>query len=220
MLCFADSKSYHLASLKSEAIVPLFPYDASYMNPNIYCIEKKEFLLVTGSAQGFGIGVFVSAKGEPIRGTLQWPTIPISVVSYDSFVIALLKNSTVQIHDITTQSLVQSITLPCATVPKFLKCTSFPLSLRGEGSGEVNIIIGTNTEIFGLRMMPWDSQLLELFESNQISQALNLLAKLEDDDAAEIQVCIKQYRSNKKEVSFSSYLTTAQILVVEKRIFL
>ncbi|KAJ3368766.1 transforming growth factor, beta receptor associated protein 1 [Kappamyces sp. JEL0680] len=182
-ICFADSKSYNLLSIKRDKIIPLFPYDSESLAPIIYSIGKGEFLLVTGSAQGFGIGVFVSSLGEPIRGTLQWPALPLAVIFHDPYVVAMLPNSTVQIHNIETQTLVQSIIIPSANIPKFMNVVSFPMDVTGEKNGGVlEIILGTGSEIFGLLMLPWDFQLMELFESNHIDQALLLLAKMSENE--------------------------------------
>ncbi len=190
IICFADSSVYNLLNSKKETVIPLFPYDSSTMKPLVLSIEKNEFLLVTGSAQGFGIGVFINAKGEPIRGTLQWPSIPIDIAFHDPYIISLLQNSTIQIHNYENQILIQSISIPSANPPKFLKTVSFPVDLmtsdESKSFGMIQLIFATTSDLFGLVMKPWDLQLTELFDLNQIEQALLLLAKLcENEESLE-----------------------------------
>ncbi|KAJ3259099.1 transforming growth factor, beta receptor associated protein 1 [Boothiomyces macroporosus] len=178
-ICAADTKVYNLVSLKTNKITPLFPYDSDVLAPIVINISENEFLLVTASAQGFGIGVFISSNGDPIRGTLQWPVVPISIV---------------QIHNLETQSLVQSIDLPTTQPPKFLTLASYPMDLNSETDGNteyggaVQVIIGTATDILGLMMLPWDVQLEELFESNQIEEAVVLLDKMSNGEESLAQL--------------------------------
>lgn len=46
-------------------------------------------------------------------------------------------------------------------------------------SGAIHVIIGTSTEIIGLLMVPLHTQLLELFQLNEIEEALVLLSQIE-----------------------------------------
>lgn len=158
------------------------------MSPVGHPIDQNEFLLVTGSSQGFGIGVFISASGEPVRGTLQWPSIPIAVVFQAPYIVALLKNSIIHIHDLQSQLLVQEIPLPTSSSPKFMKLASFPLELStpsnglsNDSSGIAQILVGSSTALYALVMIPLKSQLAQLFEHNHIPQALNLLTKMHEN---------------------------------------
>lgn len=194
-LCCADGLVYSLISSNGEFCIPLFPYDSLTMDPVVYPIYKDEFLLVTGTEKGCGIGVFVSSAGEPIRGTLQWPSMPIKVVYHDSFVISLLKNSTIQIHDIETQALIQSISIPSSHAPKFMTLAAYSMDLVSDGKSEslldgavIHVVFGTAVAVYGLVMLSWDSQLYELFQSNRTDQALTLLRKMSENEESSEQV--------------------------------
>jgi hypothetical protein len=51
---------------------PLFPYDASLMRPLMVClVQSTEFLLVLVTPQQIGLGMFVNAKGDAVRGNLR-----------------------------------------------------------------------------------------------------------------------------------------------------
>ncbi|KAJ3320254.1 transforming growth factor, beta receptor associated protein 1 [Boothiomyces sp. JEL0866] len=193
-ICAADTKVYNLVSLKSNKINPLFPYDSDVLEPIVINISENEFLLVTASAQGFGIGVFISSNGDPIRGTLQWPVVPISIEFQYPYIISLLKNASIQVHNLETQNLVQSIDLPTTQPPKFLTLASYPMDLNSEIDGKteyggaIQVIIGTSTDVLGLMMLPWDVQLEELFDSNHIEEAVVLLDKMSNGEESQSQL--------------------------------
>jgi hypothetical protein len=69
-VCAADSQAYKIIHLGSGDVVPLFPYDKKILRsgPIICGIDQNEFLLVIGTPQMLGLGVFVSAKGDAVRG--------------------------------------------------------------------------------------------------------------------------------------------------------
>ncbi|KAI8897077.1 CNH domain-containing protein [Globomyces pollinis-pini] len=204
-ICTADSKMYNLVSFKREQSTPLFPYDYDLTSPVVTVISENEFLLVTASAQGFGIGVFISSSGEPVRGTLQWPVIPVSIVYQAPYILSVLKNSTVQIHHIETQSLIQSIPIASSQPPKFFCLVSYPIELTSVfdnddqqneestiPSGSISAIIGTIDGIFGLVMVPWDAQIQELFSNNEMEQAIALLESTSIAEESETQMLKRQ----------------------------
>ena len=88
-ICAADKQVYKLINKTTGITVPIFPYDGSIMSPALIVIGKGEFLLVTASTVGVGLGVFVSDAGEPIRGTWQWSGIPIQLGNH-SFQITII----------------------------------------------------------------------------------------------------------------------------------
>ncbi|CAI2171240.1 19809_t:CDS:10 [Funneliformis geosporum] len=57
------------------------------------------------------IGQFVSSTGEAIRGILQWVGFPRAISVEFPYVVALLRNNTIEIHDITELKLVQRVPL-------------------------------------------------------------------------------------------------------------
>eukprot|EP00842_Homolaphlyctis_polyrhiza_P005236 jgi/Hompol1/5713/HPOL_002420-RA len=217
VICAADSQHYKLVHLDTGACIPLFPYERSQMSPIIVVIGDGEFLIVTASAQGVGLG------------TLQWPSVPTSMVFLFPYIIALLKNNMLQIHNFKTQDLVQTIVFPedspaigisLAQYPLDIKiAASAPPALASAGSpgadhaspsedgdvqsapsesarsdsretlpgGTVQAIITFESEILGLRMIPWETQIERLLDSQRPLQAVTLgeqMLKLEEDSAA------------------------------------
>nr|KAJ3420128.1 transforming growth factor, beta receptor associated protein 1 [Polyrhizophydium stewartii] len=222
VVCAADASSYKLVRLDSGECTPLFPYEKSQMSPLAVAIGGGEFLLVTASAQGVGLGVFISSLGEPIRGTLQWPSVPISMVFQFPYVVTLLRNNTLQIHNFKTQDLVQSITFPADSPARYVSLASYPLEIKitsggdtldtesNDGSttasaaaarslipgGTVQVVISFGEEILGLRMIPWETQVDRLLESNRTQQAVTLceqMLKKEEDGPAKRNKLVRVY---------------------------
>ena len=187
---------YRLLNLKSKVITPLFPYDPKTVKPLIVNIIKDEFLLITCSAQGVGIGVFISGTGEPCRGTLQWPSIPSSICFHFPYIISLLKNNIVHIHNIETQTLIQVIQLE--RTPLFMNVATYPLELKmvletlssisagfpsiqrfdSSPGGSLQVLIGYPDQVLGLRMIPWEIQVDQLFDAGKVDQAMTLVEQM------------------------------------------
>lgn len=84
-LCTADKENYNMVNLDSATILPTLPVsqapDADMtapIKPSITVIGENEFLVLswTGSST---IGLFLTGEGDPVRGTLEWPSHPEAV---------------------------------------------------------------------------------------------------------------------------------------------
>lgn len=125
MLCLADSQIYKLINLKQSSVTLLIPTpQVPVTSPNmligsgtqlvprplVAVVKKDEFLVVSGNADS-QIGIFVNANGDAIRGTLQWSSYPKALCVEFPYVTALLRNNTIEIHNILDQTLLQTIPL-------------------------------------------------------------------------------------------------------------
>lgn len=135
MLCLADNQTYKLINLNQSSLTPLIrtpqiPTTSSTLllgsqliaKPLVAVVKKDEFLIVDGG-NGSGnqtIGLFVHANGDPIRGTLQWSNYPKSLCVEFPYVVALLSNNTVEIHNILDQKLLQKIPIDSSVEAKGL----------------------------------------------------------------------------------------------------
>ncbi|EGF82208.1 hypothetical protein BATDEDRAFT_86969 [Batrachochytrium dendrobatidis JAM81] len=190
VICAADALTYKLINLDTGGCIPLFPYEKLQMSPVAVMIGDGEFLLVTASAQGVGLGVFISSTGEPIRVFLY------------PHVFTLLRNNMLQIHNFTTQDLVQSITFPSDTPAKSISAAQYPLEVKVAGffennavstaetsdslpttsAGTVQVIISFCNEILGLLMIPWEIQVEQHFDAGSIHQAVILADQILGQD--------------------------------------
>lgn len=100
--------------------MPLIPVATSQSNrrggpsgvmmPFTKVCGPKEFLIVNATPEShLSLGVVVTARGEPTRGTLQWPAYPRSVEVVYPYVIAILPVDTIMIHNLLDQRMVQQI---------------------------------------------------------------------------------------------------------------
>ena len=80
-LCIADQTNYSLVDLERASLFPILPLSQAYepapfvVNPSITVIGRNEFLILSWTGTST-LGVFISGEGDPVRGTLQWPSHP------------------------------------------------------------------------------------------------------------------------------------------------
>lgn len=117
-LCVADKENYNVIDLEAASLVPLLPLsqalDGLAVRPLITVISENEFLILswTGATT---LGVFVTGEGDPVRGTLEWPSHPEAVCLDYPYITTLLPNNTIEIHSVETQTIVQVISAPPAS---------------------------------------------------------------------------------------------------------
>ncbi|WVW83780.1 hypothetical protein I302_105801 [Kwoniella bestiolae CBS 10118] len=69
-------------------------------NPNIVVIPGENEFLVTSYTGSSTMGVFLNGQGDPVRGTMEWPSHPISIAVESEYIIALLRDQTITIHSL------------------------------------------------------------------------------------------------------------------------
>jgi len=125
-LCLADQTNYNLVDLELASLFPILPLSQAseptsfVVKPSITVIGPNEFLILSWTGAST-LGVFISTEGDPVRGTLQWPSHPKAICLDYPYITSLLPNDTIEIHSVETQAIVQVIgapPLPPATSPK------------------------------------------------------------------------------------------------------
>ncbi|KAI9491305.1 hypothetical protein BDB00DRAFT_767359 [Zychaea mexicana] len=89
--------------------------------PVLTVIKADEFLVVSGNVSANNhttIGIFADSHGSPIRGTLQWSSYPKALCVEFPYIAALLRNHTIEIHNILDQKLLQIIQLDPSFEPR------------------------------------------------------------------------------------------------------
>ncbi|KAI8384808.1 uncharacterized protein BYT42DRAFT_603782 [Radiomyces spectabilis] len=128
-LCLADTQQYKLVNLQVSIATPLIPTPQVPTSPStsssllgsgthtiprpiVAVVKEGEFLVVSGSVNNqTTIGIFVDAFGDAIRGTIQWSSYPKAVTVEFPYMAALLRNQTIEIHNILDQQRLQVIHL-------------------------------------------------------------------------------------------------------------
>ncbi|KAG5732330.1 Transforming growth factor-beta receptor-associated protein 1 [Termitomyces sp. T112] len=112
-LCIADKEHYSMVDLEAASLFPVIPISQAPdsdvpIQPSITIVGDNEFLILswTGATT---IGLFITTDGDPVRGTLEWPSHPEAVCLDYPYVTTLLPNGTIEIHSIETQAIVQVI---------------------------------------------------------------------------------------------------------------
>ncbi|KAG9313500.1 hypothetical protein JVU11DRAFT_5826 [Chiua virens] len=115
-LCVADDENYNLINLQNAQMFPVLPVsqamdDPTPVKPFIVFVGGNEFLLLSWTG-GSTLGVFVTGEGDPVRGTLEWPSHPLSVCLDYPNIVTLLSAGSIEIHSVETQSKIQVIAAP------------------------------------------------------------------------------------------------------------
>ncbi len=130
----ADRENYNVIDLATVSCTPLLPVDQtgetpSRVRPMITFLgqsDPMEFLLASATGVGSSMGLFISGTGDPVRGTLEWPSHPESLCTSPPFffavlkqtfgtgidypyVLALMRNRTIEVHNVETQMIAQIV---------------------------------------------------------------------------------------------------------------
>ncbi|CCJ31403.1 unnamed protein product [Pneumocystis jirovecii] len=122
--CVANNLCYELIDFENNIKIPLFPLQGndslhynspstpSNLMPIITSISKSEFVVTTTPSNGENcIGLFIDMNGY-VRGTVIFSRYPIALASEFPFLMALIDNSFIEIHNIIDQTLVQIVQFP------------------------------------------------------------------------------------------------------------
>ncbi|KAK0531510.1 hypothetical protein OC835_003641 [Tilletia horrida] len=141
-LCIATTSAYSLVHLSDATILPLgLPISqttdspSASVRPSILSIvappssqraaargnsdDDCEFL-ITSHSENMTLGVFVRSNGEPAPKLIEWPSHPRALVLHGTHVFSLLRNDTVEVHDLSSMDKVGTLVLPPALEPRFL----------------------------------------------------------------------------------------------------
>ncbi|KAF8493445.1 hypothetical protein F5888DRAFT_1948828 [Russula emetica] len=117
-LCIADREFYSLISLNAVTATQLLPISqvppeagTRPHRPMIQVVSDEEFLILSWTGAGT-MGLFINLNGDPVRGTLQWPSHPLSVSLEYPYVTALLQDQTIVVHNVESQEVVQTVPAP------------------------------------------------------------------------------------------------------------
>ncbi|WFD44137.1 hypothetical protein MPSI1_002803 [Malassezia psittaci] len=83
-------------------------------------LEVKQIFVITSHSRAGTLGAFIQSDGEPTEKLLEWPAHPRSVVMDGPFILALLRNDTIEVHDLRTMRRVQQIPVDPEKQPRSL----------------------------------------------------------------------------------------------------
>ncbi|KAF8155542.1 hypothetical protein B0H34DRAFT_499413 [Crassisporium funariophilum] len=116
-LCIADKTHYNMVDLEDASLFQLLPLSQAYdpvpfvVKPSITVISPNEFLILSWTGAST-LGLFITGDGDPVRGTLEWPSHPEALCMDYPYITSLLPNNTIEIHNVETQTIVQVIGAP------------------------------------------------------------------------------------------------------------
>ena len=82
LLCVADRENFNLLDLRNGSLLPVMPLsqsgEAPPAKPIITGTGANEFLIVS-AMEGRGFAIFISDRGDPVRGTFEYSNYPVAV---------------------------------------------------------------------------------------------------------------------------------------------
>lgn len=103
-LCISDFEKYCIVDLKDNHLLELLPISQSEgevtARPNIAVVPGVEEFLFSSYTGSGSLGVFVSKDGDPVRGTIDWPSPPTSLAIDDDSVVSVLSDGRIMVHSI------------------------------------------------------------------------------------------------------------------------
>lgn len=131
VVCLATSTEYALVNIETGACTPLgLPISQSTMvgsaknRPSIVPVpahgdEHPSFVITSHSDHGT-LGAFLRADGEPTARLVEWPSHPRAVVAAFPYLVALLRDNSVHVHDLRTLERVQALRVSEEVEARFL----------------------------------------------------------------------------------------------------
>lgn len=178
-LCLADTQQYKLVNVQLNSATSLIPTPQSVSGPQpaspqspggfipkplIAVIGDSEFLVVSGNVNNqTTIGIFVNSVGDAIRGTLQWGSYPRAITVQFPYIISLLRNRTIEVHNIRDQQCVQTLELQPGIEPRGL-CMGHGIKVWAEG---------LTTRLRQFQWTPRDMEPLDNIDCDFINQQLS-----------------------------------------------
>lgn len=82
-LCIADKEHYNIVDLEGASLFPILPLSQAIdspviVKPSITVVGDNEYLILSWTGTST-IGLFITGEGDPVRGTLEWPSHPEAV---------------------------------------------------------------------------------------------------------------------------------------------
>ncbi|KAG8695896.1 hypothetical protein FRC09_008865 [Ceratobasidium sp. 395] len=116
VLCTTDAEYYNVLSLEEFSLLPVMPLPSATVpgtRPRIISSGDGGFIFLQASGDG-GIAVFLTPTGDPTGVLIELPYFPIDIALDPPYLIALLPNNTIEIHNYTIQppAVVQIVSRP------------------------------------------------------------------------------------------------------------
>ncbi|CAO1625052.1 unnamed protein product [Parajaminaea phylloscopi] len=176
-LCTASTTDYNLVNLSTSQVIPLgLPISQSTESPSASTRPSivslptagrrglpAEFL-VTSHSDHQTLGVFVQTSGEPSPKLIEWDSHPRGVFVDGDLLVALLRDDTVQVHDLTSMQRIQTIQLPSSLEPRLLSLGASQLEVTSGCSAQIRARLQSPMAL-GPADMDTPSSHQELFEA-------------------------------------------------------
>lgn len=173
-------KDYYLLNDKSGDATPI--NSPGIQDPKVYPVVKllpKEEILLSVMDR---VGVFVGFTGDAVaKNSITWSQSPRTVEFTAPYIVGLIPHVGVEIHSITDQSFVQTLSLPRAACI-FSNGMKWDMEPRPQGDSEDVVIVGVRdsdntSSVVKVEQMPLDQQIADLLDRGRIDEAQDIVRK-------------------------------------------
>lgn len=173
-------KDYYLLNDKTGDATPV--NSPGIQDPKVYPVVKllpKEEILISVMDR---VGVFVGFTGDALpKNSITWSQSPRAVEFTAPYLVGLIPHVGVEIHSISDQSFVQTLSLPRA-VCIFSNGMKWDMEPRPQGDSEDVVIVGVRdadntSSVVKVEQMPLDQQIGDLLDRGRIDEAQDIVRK-------------------------------------------
>ncbi|UZJ55447.1 hypothetical protein CBS101457_004767 [Exobasidium rhododendri] len=143
-LCISTTTAYSMIDLNAATmsdiglpITQTGEAPSASNRPSIVSVSREKRkcdFVITSHSQTSTLGVFVSQQGEPTASLLEWPSHPRALALDHPYIYALLRNNSIEIHNVNTMEKVQTLHLPQLLEPRTLSLATSTLVMTESGS--------------------------------------------------------------------------------------
>ena len=150
-LCLSTTTEYNMVDLQGATMsgigLPISQTGDAPSASNRPCIVsiasgqqgQCEFV-ITSHSKDSTLGVFVGQLGEPTAKLLEWPSHPRALALDYPYLHALLRNDSIEIHNVATMEKVQTLHLPPLLEPRTLSLATSALAIMEAGQAQVSLV--------------------------------------------------------------------------------
>ncbi|KAK5578265.1 hypothetical protein RB653_003220 [Dictyostelium firmibasis] len=195
-LCVGSKKEYAVVDVDSGLYKSLLPLDKNAPGPRTKLIlDQEKFLLTT-----VDLSIMVDLQGDIVEGSIVWDSSPMSMSYLEPYLITILQNKSINIHDMKNQKLIQELNNSnnSSKGSSTSSGISFQQVFEGRGNGRDFIVLYSSSpnSVFCLHVGNIDDIVHQLINRGEHEEAIRLFEIFFKRERAELE---DSYDPNKEK---------------------
>ncbi|KAN0026961.1 hypothetical protein ACTFIU_009639 [Dictyostelium citrinum] len=187
-LCVGSRKEYAIVDADSGLYKSLLQLDKNVPGPRTKLIlDQEKFLLTT-----IDLSVMVDLQGDIVEGSIIWDSNPMSMSYLEPYLITILQNRCINIHDMKNQRLIQELNNNNNSSNKgssSATATAFQQTFEGRGNGKDFIVLYSSSpnRVYCLHVGNIDDLVHQLINRGEHEEAIRLFEIFFKRERAELE---------------------------------